>query len=274
MKYMHLIPQISFLIIMLFGCSAGQQELFKNANGDDIITYQRKYDAPSNTYYYLTRVKHQDKNGKMLQLQMALSTKPNGETVPEFSNKIGTPLLAMNASMGIRGLGPDRRQVSGRQIIDGVIAQDFTSRNYTLGIKDTNELVVYPPEMTAQDILDDGTNNALTCFVPLIVDYKPVGEEVLQVVGNNVQKHPRQVIAQLDNLDLLILSCGGRGFDGEGMTAEDMIRILLENKVKFAVNLDGGGSVSTVIRGELITKKIDNQGTEDRPRSNLLYNKE
>ena len=210
----------------------------------------------------------------MLQLQMALSTKPNGETVPEFSNKIGTPLLAMNASMGIRGLGPDRRQVSGRQIIDGVIAQDFTSRNYTLGIKDTNELVVYPPEMTAQDILDDGTNNALTCFVPLIVDYKPVGEEVLQVVGNNVQKHPRQVIAQLDNLDLLILSCGGRGFDGEGMTAEDMIRILLENKVKFAVNLDGGGSVSTVIRGELITKKIDNQGTEDRPRSNFLYIKE
>lgn len=112
MKYMHLIPQISFLIIMLFGCSAGQQELFKNANGDDIITYQRKYDAPSNTYYYLTRVKHQDKNGKMLQLQMALSTKPNGETVPEFSNKIGTPLLA-EASMGIRGLGHDRRQVSG-----------------------------------------------------------------------------------------------------------------------------------------------------------------
>ena len=112
------------------------------------------------------------------------------------------------------------------------------------------------------------------CFVPLIVDYKPVGEEVLQVVGNNVQKHPRQVIAQLDNLDLLILSCGGRGFDGEGMTAEDMIRILLENKVKFAVNLDGGGSVSTVIRGELITKKIDNQGTEDRPRSNFLYIKE
>lgn len=82
------------------------------------------------------------------------------------------------------------------------------------------------------------------------------------------------MIAQLDNLDLLILSCGGRGFDGEGMTAEDMIRILLENKVKFAVNLDGGGSVSTVIRGELITKKIDNQGTEDRPRSNFLYIKE
>lgn len=46
MKYMHLIPQISFLIIMLFGCSAGQQELFKNANGDDIITYQENTMLP------------------------------------------------------------------------------------------------------------------------------------------------------------------------------------------------------------------------------------
>ena len=55
------------------------------------------------------------------------------------------------------------------------------------------------------------------------------------------------------------------------MTAKDLIRILNEMDVKFAYNLDGGGSVSTIINGERITKQIDKNGTEDRLRPNFLY---
>lgn len=53
------------------------------------------------------------------------------------------------------------------------------------------------------------------------------------------------------NLDILILSCGGRGFDGDGMTAKEMMKILKRLNVKFAFNLDGGGSVSTVINRQV-----------------------
>lgn len=79
------------------------------------------------------------------------------------------------------------------------------------------------------------------------------------------------MIAQFDNLDLLIFSCGGRGFDGDGMTAKEMMKILKDLGVKFAFNLDGGGSTSTVIKDQLITKRIDNNGTRERLRPNFLY---
>ena len=54
------------------------------------------------------------------------------------------------------------------------------------------------------------------------------------------------------------------------MTGKDLIRILIKLDVKFAYNLDGGGSVATVINGERITKQIDGNGTKDRLRANFL----
>src|SRR5690606_8689384 len=107
--------------------------------------------------------------------------------------------------------------------------------------------------------------------IPIIENHQPVEEGLLDLVANLRQKHPRQVIAQMENLDLVFLSCGGRGFGGQGMTMEDVTRILMERKVKFAFNLDGGGSVSTVVDGALITEKIDVRGTMERLRPNFLY---
>lgn len=74
-------------------------------------------------------------------------------------------------------------------------------------------------------------------------------------------------------MDIMYLSCGGRGFDGAGMKISDVIRILkgFKEDVMFAYNLDGGGSTTTVIYGDQITKKIDKKGTEDRTRANCLY---
>lgn len=265
------------LFIVLSGCSEDYSIDTKGEIVEDNITvlenisYEFKWDAPSATYYYLTRIKHKDQNGNILKLKMQLQNEKNGETVPNFAARIGNPLMAMNATMGLGGLPDDIKIVAGIQIKDGEILQELSTRNYTLGIRDDNTLLAYRPDKSAQDILDDGTNTALTVFVPLIENFESVSEDILTHVGNLSSVNPRQVIAQYENLDLLILSCGGRGYGGEGMLASDMVRILLENKVKFAANLDGGGSVCTVINGKRITKQIDGRGTLDRPRSNFLY---
>jgi exopolysaccharide biosynthesis protein len=240
----------------------------------------KHFDGKSKTWYYLTRIYHKDKSGKLLRLRLALTdpSQPMGETASEFASRTNA-LLVFNASMSTivsESSGKKKRIPSNIQIIDGNIVQKkshLAPWRYTLGIKDNNELVVYPPDITAQEILDDDTNTALTAFVPLIKDYKPVSDNVLDNYGlkNLSVKNPRQVIAQYDNLDIVFLTCGGRGYGGEGMTAKDIIRIMKELGVKFAFNLDGGGSISTVVDGKFINWKIDNHGTEERPRANFLY---
>lgn len=237
-----------------------------------VVHAERLFDSESATYYYLTRVPHEHE-GALLKLAHAQAVEQAGETIPAFAARMGNPQLAINASMGQVGLPEGTREPVGIQIVDGEILQEVPTKTkvFTLGIKDDNELVAYPFGTKAQDIVNDGIQNALTAFVPLIVDHEPVTEDVLKTVKNLSEKNPRQVIAQFDNLDLMILSCGGRGIDGEGMTALDLIRVLEQHDVKFAFNLDGGGSVATAVNGRLITKPIDGNGTLDRPRPNFLF---
>ncbi|HEY0669539.1 MAG TPA: phosphodiester glycosidase family protein [Sphingobacteriaceae bacterium] len=272
MKFRHHVLTVS-LFILVANCqvSRGQKTSDNTVSAfAENYMYSKHFDEESGTYYYLTRINHKDKKGKLIKLRNGMAGKKEGETALEFAERTQSDLV-FNASMGIKGLDPGIRQPVGIQIVDGKIIQDLRPRSYTLGIKDNNELVAYKPGVRAIDILNDGTKTALTAFIPLIEDHKPVSETLFKIAGNLIVKHPRQVIAQFDNLDILFLSCGGRGIDGEGMTAKDLMRILEKLNVKFAFNLDGGGSVSTVLEGRLITKKIDENGTQERPRPSFLY---
>lgn len=265
MKYI----SFALIIITLVSCDVPNEpvieEVYKNVN------VERKYDATSKTFYFLTHIKHVDKDGNILKLRHAHANKSTGETVVEFAKRINIPAVAINAST-MRNLDlPGTIAPNGVQIIDSIIIQDLKTTAYTLGIKSNNELVAFHPDIRAAEILNAGVKDALTAFMPIIENYTVVSDNVIAIRENSFEKHPRQVIAQCDNLDILILSCGGRGFDGEGMTAQDLIRVLLEKGVKFAYNLDGGGSVTTVINGNRITKQIDGDGTKDRLRPNFLY---
>lgn len=240
---------------------------------DEYIKVEKKWDETSKTYYFLSRITHKDKTGNILKLKLATSVVDSGEIVPVFAKRTGNPIIATNASTVLSNNPPWPKINSGNIIINGQIIQERSTKNYTLGIKHNNELVAYPSGTTAQYMINDGVVNALTAFTPLIQNSISVSDAVINLVANQSVPNPRQVIAQFDNMDILFLSCGGRGFDGEGMTAKDVIRILqgLNENIRFAYNLDGGGSTTTVIYGDLITKKIDKNGTENRTRADFLY---
>lgn len=245
--------------------------LFKN----DKFMVSKHFDKPSQTWYYLTRIHHKDKSGKIIKLKLTLTNpnEPMGETASKFAARTDYTLV-FNASQSqiVTTYSGEKRRIPKRiQIVHGNILSGKPNPFYTLGIKENNELVVYPPGTTGKDILNDGINNALTAFAPLIENHQSVIAKVNHLAGTLRRKDPRQVIAQMDNLDILFLTCGGRGNGGAGMTPEDVIRILGKLDVKLAYNLDGGGSVSTVVNGEFINWKMDGHGTKERPRSNFLY---
>lgn len=262
---------LAFSSVWLFLCCSPART---GVNADSSLkgkyyTITKHYDEPSKTYYFLTQIKHTDKQGQLIKLQHTLASKDTGETVRQFATRAGT-MLAFNASTQRRPT-PETKVPSGVQIVDGKIIHDIKTIAFTLGIKANNELVFYYPGTSANKMLQDGAVNALTAFIPLIVNHVNADDSVLVVNKHLPEKHPRQVIAQFDNLDLLFLSCGGRGFDGEGMSSKDVMRVLQKLNVKFAYMLDGGGSTSLVMGDKLLTKKIDSSGTMERTRPDFLY---
>ena len=238
---------------------------------DPNLRVERHFDARSATHYFLVRVEHRDRDGNLVRLQHTHADNPEGETVAQFAERMGDPLLAINASTMYGGQDPVVQPV-GIQIIDGVVVQDEpVATRYTLGIHADNTLEALPPGIDGAGALAAGVTHALTAFIPLVEEGEPVSDEVLGLVSHVHDPHPRQVIAQLPDKDLLVLSTGGRGIDGAGMGARDLIRILLAHGAEFAFMLDGGGSTATVVEGEQITPDFDNHGTEARLRPNFLH---
>ena len=230
------------------------------------ITYNKYYDENSKSVYYVVDIPHKDSEGNIIKLKTSLGL-PNGMTAREFS-KTNVNSAIINASV----FNTSTMEPSGVQIKDGVIKGDKRSGSLrTLGIKDDNTLVEFTSDVTAQEILDLGINNTVTAFYPILNgDEKPY--TTVENASSNVnEKHPRQIIAQKQNKDIMFITVEGRNGESQGMTYDEMYDICKNLDVTYAFCLDGGGSTQTLVRGNLINRQVDNNGKNERKVVDFLY---
>lgn len=160
----------------------------------------------------------------------------------------------------------------GPLISNGIIKNTLETSYYTLGFRDNNEFVFYPPNTSSQTILNDGIKNCVSGFVPIIMNGVKSSENILNLyVGGNTIKAPRQCIGIKEDGTIIILTCDGRAKNEDGMLLEDLARVMLSLNVYNAYNLDGGGSATTVVNGVLQNKAIDINRTKERKVSNFIY---
>lgn len=112
--------------------------------------------------------------------------------------------------------------------------------------------------------VSDGIVSATTAFYPLIVDYEPYTLPDLPDTQTETWQHaPRQIIGQWGNGDYAIITSEGRGYQhSTGITPERCTEICQELGLKFAYNLDGGGSTQTVIGDKTLNTIYE--GTDGR----------
>lgn len=258
-----------------------EEEIEESAYYDEITyTSGRKFD----TSYKLVHIPHKDKEGNLIKLKRGIigddKSHPRPITATEFAKKSGATYVS-NASTG----SGSRVMLHGQQIYEGEIldsVKDYEplKNRWTLGIADDNTLAAFHPTVSATSIKEKGYNNTVSGFGPLIVDSKTVYKSG-DYDKNSEESHPRQVICQLANKDLVFFSCDGRvkaqGVYQKGMTLPEVIQVLREhygmgdNKIVFAYNMDGGGSTSSVLRGRRLNKVTDNNNKSERKTLDYLY---
>jgi len=83
------------------------------------------------------------------------------------------------------------------------------------------------------------------------------------------ERHPRTAIARLRNGRMLVATVDGRqpGVSA-GMSLPELADLLLEFGASEAINLDGGGSTTMVVNGQLVNKPSDQTG--ERPVSDAI----
>ncbi|MGM0739144.1 MAG: phosphodiester glycosidase family protein [Bacteroidota bacterium] len=88
--------------------------------------------------------------------------------------------------------------------------------------------------------------------------------------GSNEDRHPRTFVAiDRDTTTVYLCTVDGRQLTSVGMSYREMAAVLLELGAWYAVNLDGGGSTTMVIRNEVANSPSD-PGGERRVANSLL----
>ena len=234
------------------------------------------------TSYKITYIPHKDKNGDIIKLNRGINgndpNKPEHITPRDFAKQTGATFVS-NASTGSGSqMKLHGQQIYNGQILDSIKGDEYQPLNdrWTLAIGDDNSLKSFPPDVQASEIRNQGYNNTVSGFGPLIVEGNVVYKDGDYSEHSN-RPEPRQVIAQLPNKDLLFFSCDGRveaqGLYQRGMTLKEVIDTLYIHygDIKFAYNLDGGGSTASVLRSKMLNKVTDNGNKSERKVLDFLY---
>lgn len=234
------------------------------------------------TTYNIVHIPHRDAEGNLIKIRKGISgnnpSKPQKMTAREFSKENHATYVS-NASTG----SASQQKLHGQQIYNGQILDTVKEDEYsqikdrwTLAIGNDNTLTAFPQSITAKEIKEKGYNNTVSGFGPLIMNGKKVYKDG-DYSEYVVKPHPRQVIAQLPNKDLLFFNCDGRVNHPEmkevGMDLHQVVDTLYDHygEIEFAYNLDGGGSSSSVLRSQMLGRAVDDNHKKEREVLDFLY---
>lgn len=191
------------------------------------------------------------------------SVMSNGETTSQAAKRTGAK-LAVNAG-GYWKTKDGKLAPLGITVVDGEIKTFYYNPKLSFVGFNTSGHLVGGKYSTEEEI----KNNKIlqgSSFVPtLLEDGKKV--DIPSDWAN--QRHPRTIVGNFSNGELLFIVIDGRR-DGwsNGVTLEEVQDKLLSFKVKDAFNLDGGGSSTFYYDGKVLNKPSD--GRERPVTSNIV----
>ena len=229
----------------LFAPSGGSASDFDKFCDNIDIDYA--FDSATNANYTIMRI-YKDKLDGTKQYPFVYA--PNGaepcqKSTYEISHEDGW-FLAINSGV----FNTSSHTAIGMLIQDGAVLQntpDTTDRNRPLTIDTNGNLAEVAYDADATALVNNGVVSAVCGFMAIVKNYEAVPSSEWNNIAHYTQNAQRQIIGQFGNGDYAIITCEGRNFDhSDGWTIAEAQQICLKHGLKFAYNLDGGGSTETM----------------------------
>lgn len=224
------------------------------------VTVEEKRNTTTGTTYYVTRIPQTRPNG---QKQYPFVYSPNGTSGATQStlemNRQHQFKMAINA--GVFDMTTSAYKPVGTIVQNGTVIQQGNSADMTafnanllvLTINENGELYYAGVNDSASTMISNGIVSAVHSFIPIVINSQNAGNYITNSYLENASDAQRQIFGQFPNGDYCVITCEGRGFkDSVGFTIPQAIQMCLDMGLKFAFNLDGGGSTETVIGDEQI----------------------
>ena len=224
-----------------------KQTVLADCINNYILDYE--FDIDTSTNYTVIRVFKQKTDGSFqypFVYAPNLASKATKSTLDMMNGK--NFLLAINAGVfDVTTLLPDGIVIQNSKVVCNS-ASTVHPLCKPLTINSNGDLSYAEPDADANELVKNGIVSAVCGFMPIIIDYKAVSQNEWNNVEHYDQKVQRQIIGQFENGDYAIITCEGRGFQNSlGWSILDAQHVCQKLGLKFAYNLDGGGSTETLL---------------------------
>lgn len=213
---------------------------------------------------YIAKIKLFDPS--VFKLSLAQGQVGLSETTSDAAIRTGAVLAINGGGFGAATKdGVTYTTMIGGTVVDGELVNEFIRKEnedlFFVGINRQGDLVGNIPE-TKEDIMSLNPYQGAS-FIPILIQN---GNKMTLPSAWASTRHPRTIIGQYANDDLILIVVDGRQGDwSAGISLERLQDKLLELGVKDAYNLDGGGSSAMYFNGKLLNKPSDGK---ERPVSN------
>ncbi|URZ87267.1 phosphodiester glycosidase family protein [Floricoccus penangensis] len=186
------------------------------------------------------------------------------ENASDFAKRHKLPVVS-NTTTGIHENG--ERIVNGKVVLDSVVKENAKPVTDYLAIGTDKKTL--SSVSSYEHLYDNQFSNTTTSFFPLVKNGKAL---ITPKEYGYLSRHPRQIIYQLKDKSVGILTIAGRVDGNLGATPPEMVEEVMKiPNIDFAYNMDGGGSSSQIIKGEMINPPFDVNTKKERPREDFLY---
>ena len=202
-------------------------------------------------------------------LQTAFAQSSYGRNVTEKTSEMAQDagaILAINGDY----YGAQKK---GYVIRDGVLYRDTakTDQQDLVIYEDGTMKIISEDEVTAEELLEEGTKEVLS-FGPALITDGEIAVTESDEVGKAMASNPRTAIGMIDDLHYVFVVSDGRTEESEGLSLLELAQFMDSLGVKTAYNLDGGGSSTMYFNGEVINQPTTNgKSIQERSVSDIVY---
>lgn len=244
---------------------------YRENNFNKNFTLNYFYDNDTSTYYSLLRINKTKEDGS---LQFPFVYAPNGAlgVVKSTLNMMLDNNFIIGTNGGIASRSAGTNIPFGIIIENGIVIKDTIDTDHhalPLTINSNGDLYYAPYDEDANNLVNNGIISAICGWYPLIDNFEKITSIDYSSIGVATEKSQRQIIGQFANGDYAFITCEGRNYNNSiGWDISQAQEICKKHNLKFAYNLDGGGSVETVIENKQIN--LIYEGTTGRPVQNYI----
>ena len=202
-------------------------------------------------------------------LQTAFAQSSYGRNVTEKTSEMAQDagaILAINGDY----YGAQKK---GYVIRDGVLYRDTakTDQQDLVIYEDGTMKIISEDEVTAEELLEEGTKEVLS-FGPALITDGEIAVTESDEVGKAMASNPRTAIGMIDDLHYVFVVSDGRTEESEGLSLLELAELMYELGVETAYNLDGGGSSTMYFNGKVVNKPTTSgKSIKERSVSDIVY---